>query len=397
MDNKKLLLSVAAIQSVQEVLETSSDSSSDDANENRPEHFLVACCIRESHPRQTGYLQVVSSYSDRDFWRHFRVSRATFHNILDFMRDESFRSNVVYRGGFEPMENSEMLLICLQYLGNQGAIRLWADKFDRTESTVFNCIRIVCEFLFQKQSHFIRWPSIAEVRGVAEQFRRRSGFPGVVGALDGYHIPFQPTSGSSKPYRNYKKFHSFVLMATVLPDRSFSYIFTGFPGSAHDSTIFQRSSLFEKLENNCINHFNPNRYHIIADSAFPLKSWLLPPYKQPAGGLSQSQKRFNFKHSQTRIVVENAFGDLKNRFRRCQMINATIENGVNIAVASCVIHNICIQNGDIVIEDRNPPRLHCNVNPNPHRLDNLRNPGHHKRDFIRAGFDPVRNIAFNRR
>ena len=79
------------------------------------------------------------------------------------------------------------------------------------------------------------------------------------------------------------------------------------------------------------------------------------------------------------------------------MINATIENGVNIAVTSCVIHNICIQNGDIVIEDRNPPRLHCNVNPNPHRLDNLRNPGHHKRDFIRAGFDPVRNIAFNRR
>ena len=64
MDNKKLLLSVAAIQSVQAVFETSSDSSSDDANENRPEHFLVACCIRESHPRQTGYLQVVSSYSD---------------------------------------------------------------------------------------------------------------------------------------------------------------------------------------------------------------------------------------------------------------------------------------------------------------------------------------------
>lgn len=101
-------------------------------------------------------------------------------------------------------------------------------------------------------------------------------------------------------------------MAAVLPDRTFSYIFTGYPGSAHDSTIFQRSSLFEQLENNCRAKFNPDRYHIIGDAAFPVKSWLIPAYKKPAHGeLTPSQTRFNYKHSQTRIVVEHAFGDLK--------------------------------------------------------------------------------------
>jgi hypothetical protein len=56
-------------------------------------------------------------------------------------------------------------------------------------------------------------------------------------------------------------------MAAALPDRSFSYIFFGFPGSVHDSTVFQNSSLFQKLEDQENKIFNPQTYHIIANSA----------------------------------------------------------------------------------------------------------------------------------
>ncbi len=135
-------------------MESFSDTSSDSEHETL--HIISASSIRENHPRQTGYIQVVFTYSDADFWRHFRVSRATFRLLIDFMKSENFRSSVVYRGGFEPLENYEMLLITLQYLGNQGAIRVFADKFNRTESTVYNCVTSVCKFLFEKQSHFIK-------------------------------------------------------------------------------------------------------------------------------------------------------------------------------------------------------------------------------------------------
>ncbi len=65
--NKKVVLYVVPIQYVQAFMETSRDFSSDDGTEDRPENVLALCSIRENHLRQTGYLQVVCSYSDRGF------------------------------------------------------------------------------------------------------------------------------------------------------------------------------------------------------------------------------------------------------------------------------------------------------------------------------------------
>lgn len=63
----------------------------------------------------------------------------------------------------------------------------------------------------------------------------------------------------------------------------------------------------------------PKPYHIIADSAFPSKEWLITPFKKSSGQpLSQAKKIFNRKLSSTRMVIELIFGDLKNRFKRCR-------------------------------------------------------------------------------
>lgn len=113
---------------------------------------------------------------------------------------------------------------------------------------------------------------------------------------------------------------------------------------------------------------DPSLYHIIGDSAFPVKNWLI---KTPKGLISRSEMKFNKKLSQTRIVVEHAFGDLKIKFRRYQNGNSTIENGVNIVVASCVNHNIYIAKGDIAIPTRNPAAIFCDVNPD--RVGNVQN------------------------
>ncbi len=75
-------------------------------------------------------------------------------------------------------------------------------------------------------------------------------------------------SGEQKPYRNYKKLSS-LLQAAVLKNRSFSYIFADYSGSAHDSTILQRSSLFEQLKTDFRAKFNPDCYHTIGNPAFP--------------------------------------------------------------------------------------------------------------------------------
>ena len=123
----------------------SSSSDDDSIDDDREKHNqssdstdLILAMLREDHPKQTGYLNVVSKYYD--FWRHFRVISSTFGMIIHFLISVQFRSHVTFHGGNYPLELDEMLLITLHYLGNQGAIRTVADKFGRTESTILNVV-----------------------------------------------------------------------------------------------------------------------------------------------------------------------------------------------------------------------------------------------------------------
>jgi hypothetical protein len=87
------------------------------------------------------------------------------------MEQNNFRSETTYYGGYEPMSNPEVFLITLQYLGNQGAIRLLADKFDRTKSSIWNAKAWVCQFIFECQSSLTKWPIESEMAYIASKLR----------------------------------------------------------------------------------------------------------------------------------------------------------------------------------------------------------------------------------
>jgi hypothetical protein len=65
----------------------------------------------------------------------------------------------------------EILYINLQYLGNQGSMRLLGDKFNRTELTICNITGEFCKFMFLKQSDFIKFPTREKLRSVAIKFQ----------------------------------------------------------------------------------------------------------------------------------------------------------------------------------------------------------------------------------
>lgn len=133
----------------------------------------------------------------------------------------------------------------------------------------------------------------------------------------------------------------------------FLSVSTGYPGSLHDARVLRLSQIFDAAENDLI-LTEPTvdvngtvvRPLIVGDSAYPLKPWLLCPFKDN-GALSREQKKFNEELSKARIVSEHAYGLTKGRWRVLQKrLDEDSDRIPDTIIACCILHNICIVRGD---------------------------------------------------
>lgn len=186
------------------------------------------------------------------------------------------------------------------------------------------------------------------------KFERKAGIPGVIGAIDCTHIKINAPSVSKESYFDRNHSYSIILQAVVDADKKFTSVFCGEPGSIHDSRVLRRSSLFSEAERNTESLF-PRSTFLLGDSAYhPVRSWLVPAFKN-SSILTPAQRQFNHIHSVTRIIVENAFGALKGRFRRLMHFTEQrdICSIVNLVVSACVLSNLCIMRYDLWNEPQN--------------------------------------------
>ena len=124
----------------------------------------------------------------------------------------------------------------------------------------------------------------------------------------------------------------------------------GFPGNSHDSIIFQSTSLWSKTKDGkFLPSYSQNGVHIppllLADSAFPMETWLMKPYSNAL--LTKDQRYFNYRLSRARMVVEGAYGQLKGRWRLLLRKSEGNHYELKIATLACmVLHNVCLERGD---------------------------------------------------
>ena len=132
----------------------------------------------------------------------------------------------------------------------------------------------------------------------------------------------------------------------------------GWPGKVHDARVFVNSSFYKKA---CSGTLFPNWSRqisgvrvpplILGDPAYPLLPWLMKPYLESTNS-TDKERNFNYRQSRARMVVKNAFGRLKGRWRcLLKRIDSNLSNVPNMVSSCVVLHNICEQYGDNCSQD----------------------------------------------
>ena len=80
---------------------------------------------------------------------------------------------------------------------------------------------------------------------------------------------------------------------------------------------------------------------ILGDSACPLEEFIIKPYAD-CGGLIPQETRYKVALSESRVVVENAFGRLKGRFQcLSKCLDTSVQKTVSIVAACSALRNVC--------------------------------------------------------
>lgn len=315
-----------------------SESSLDTASSDNEEVIERRKLVRIQNFIET----VVPAYEEMEFKQHFRMRRET----ADFVIQNINGANIlpVHTFGRNKISTEKALYMTLWYLGNQETYRQIADRFDVTKSAAHNTIRIIVEYLVSVSPTYIKWPSSAEMNALSDVFAEMQNIHGIVGAIDGCHIKILKPQRDQHSYCNRKGEHSLLLQGVCDQHKRFLDVFCGEAGSIHDARLLKRSKLYELAMNG---QLIKEGMFLLGDSAYPNLPWLVPPFKDN-GTLTGQQKLFNYRHSSTRIVIENAFGLLKGRFRRLKFFeNLKLHFISKAVIAACVLHNICINFDDL--------------------------------------------------
>ncbi|GLV32908.1 uncharacterized protein CBL_20057 [Carabus blaptoides fortunei] len=168
-----------------------------------------------------------------------------------------------------------------------------------------------------------------EKTSVKRRFYEKWGARGVVGCVDGTHVEIlaPPITDEIHPpfvYINRKGKHSINVMLISDSDSKIIACNARYPGSVHDSAIWQMSNvrrhMIEEYETG-------DKYtHLIGDSGYPLEPWLFTPINNAPDGSAHS--RFNEELCSVRNVAKTALlvHEVWNKYSKDKCIQLEAQN-----------------------------------------------------------------------
>ncbi|XP_055909458.1 putative nuclease HARBI1 isoform X1 [Eupeodes corollae] len=278
----------------------------EDENEevtNKEEKIMI-CRLRRSLKDASNPLEV----PDNLFVLYFRLSKHAFQYVLSQISS-----------GFQTTQSSAIppilkLACALRFLGCGSYQNSVGNDFELgfSQPTVSVVLSEVLNLLEARICPV--WinadMSTNEKQEARNYFFQRAGLPGIVGCVDGTHIGIIAPAQLQHQYLNRKGFYSLNAMVACDNNGVIRFIDARYPGSTHDSFVWNHSALKDLLERWWI---NGERSRYLGDSGYPVLPYLIVPFRNASSGSREGL--FNKKHAKARNIIERTIGVLKSRFR----------------------------------------------------------------------------------
>jgi hypothetical protein len=298
---------------------------------------------REKRPRHTSKLsgkerlREILEGHPKDCMVAFRMEPNIFRHIADYLRREHLLRDT--RG----VKVEERLAFFLFMLSHNASYEDLQYEFKHSGETIHRHIKAVFEIIPALAYRFLK-PTVGTGPHwkISTDYRYFPYFQNCLGAIDGTHVPITISEDKQAPYRNRKGTLSHNVMIACNFDLNFTFISSGWEGSATDARVL-RSALLKGFQ-------VPEGKFYLVDGGYANTPSFLAPYRGvryhlKEFGHGQHRPRdykelFNHRHAVLRNHIERAIGVLKKRFPILKVgTHHPIENQVKIPVAAAVFHN----------------------------------------------------------
>lgn len=210
---------------------------------------------------------VFDCYSDEQFRERFRYTKNGVFKLVELLECDLKKGSS--RSCDFPLEFE--LIVALRFFTSGSMQLVLADTLNEPvpKSSISRIIHRVSAALANRADSVIRFPTTnEEISNVKSGFFDLYRMPGVLGSVDGTHVPIIP-SAHFKPPDEYYGRKGCSINCQFICDHKFQFInaVVAFPGSCHDMRIWKESTIGQQFITGKMN----GKGHLLGDSGYALR------------------------------------------------------------------------------------------------------------------------------